>query len=279
MTQLTFDWTRAEQLGLLERAVLPRQPGVSSVAMKAVLKAIDGYGRGREAFPGYQTLAQSAGVSIRVAKRAVAALEDSSLLCVRRQGTRTLNHYTIVWSELALLATDQRLERSATRAQRSATMTQRSATMTLPKCHHDTLNDNKRTKETTTTPETSELVVVVSNCGVARASEAVAKATHLGMSSRDIRQRVATWQGLPPERQQPGVLYNWLTIRGSYAVAKVAEHPQLRLAKLTDSAAQRRRADLIRYGRRQGWSHQKLQGAVQRFETELLTTTTQAKGN
>jgi DNA-binding transcriptional regulator YhcF (GntR family) len=263
--QQTFDWTRAEQLGLLESARIAGADGVSSVALKSVLKAIDGYGRGREAWPSYDSIATSAGVSVRTAKRAVKALGERSLICVQRRGPMTVNHYRIVWSELALLS----FERSATATERSAISVERSATMTPTKCHHDTLNDIETTKETTTT-ENQSLVVVVSLCGVARADQAVAKAIELGMSNCDIQQRIAAWKAFPPEGQRPGVLYNWLTIRGSYTVAKVAELPQLQLAKLPSNAAEIRRAELIRYGRQQAWTHDRLQSAVTRFEQEAV---------
>jgi DNA-binding transcriptional regulator YhcF (GntR family) len=264
--QLTFDWTRAEQLGLLERAVLPRRPGVSAGAMKSVLKAIDGFGRGREAWPSYETLAVSAGLSVRTAKRAVRELVELSLLCVERRGALTVNHYRIVWSELAVLCQ----QRSATATERSATVAERSAMVALTKCHGGTLNDNEKTIETTTTEEQPQVVVVL-NCGVARARQAIARAKQLGMSDCDIAERVEAWKRLPAEQMRPGVLYNWLTMTGSYQGAEVAEQPQLRLARLKSNADAIRRAELIRYGRKQGWSAAVLQRAVQRFEAEVLS--------
>jgi len=264
VTQQQFDFTRADQLGCLEAAKIAGAAGVSAVALKSVLKAIDGYGRGREAWPSYESIATSAGVSARTAKRAVKELVRRSLLCVERRGSATLNHYRIVWSELALLSA----ERSATATERSATRVERSATMAQPKCHHVTQTDKKRIQETTTTQQ--QPVVVVSLCGVARAEEAVAKAISLGMSNCDIQERIAAWKALPQESQRPGVLYNWLTIRGSYQTAKVAELPQLRLAKLPTSADEIERASLIQYGRKQRWPHERLQAAVERFEQTKL---------
>lgn len=123
--QQEFDFARAEQLGLLERAVLPRCPAVSANACKSTLKAIDSYGRGREAWPSVDTLAVNTGLSVRTVKRAIRALVGLSLLVVVRKGRLTLNHYRIVWSELALLDA----QRSATVSQRSATVSIRSATM------------------------------------------------------------------------------------------------------------------------------------------------------
>jgi hypothetical protein len=231
MGQMLFDFTRADQLGLLERCVLPKVSGVSGVAMKAVLKAIDGFGRGREAWPGYDSLARSAGVSARVAKRAVAALESCSLLCVERRGSRTLNHYRIVWSELTLLLPENRPERSATPAERSATPAERSATPTLPKCHADTLNVLETYKETTTTA--AKAVVVVSLEAEKQPTVELLDTCHLldpvgtyrsaqvrlGLTDQQIAQRVDRWRGLPAEQRSPGVLHNWLTKPRSYDAA------------------------------------------------------------
>ncbi|MCH8923074.1 MAG: hypothetical protein IIA67_08010 [Planctomycetes bacterium] len=47
-TQREIDFTRGEMLGLIRKAKLPRQPGVSSTAMKAVLRAIDDFARGKK---------------------------------------------------------------------------------------------------------------------------------------------------------------------------------------------------------------------------------------
>jgi hypothetical protein len=249
MGQMYFDFTRADQLGLLERCVLPRVPGVSVVAMKAVLKAIDGFGRGREAWPGYEALARSAGVSARVAKRAVAALEGCSLLCVDRRGARTLNHYRIVWSELSILLPEHQSERSATPTQRSATPAERSATPTLSKCQADTLNVKQPYKETTTTAP--QPVVVVSldadeqrvvdrlqACHLLNPEQSYQIARNrLGLSVLQIEQRIDRWLGRPAVERNPGVLFNWLTKPNSYA-ATVASST----GTTPDSQAVRRRS-------------------------------------
>ena len=101
--QTEFDFCRAEQLGMIDRWEPPGRLGVSSAACKAVLRAIDSFGRGREAWPSEATLAAVAGLSVRTVKRVVRALVDWSLLIVERRGPMTVNHYRIVWSELALL--------------------------------------------------------------------------------------------------------------------------------------------------------------------------------
>jgi len=104
--QTEFDFDRAEQLGLLAEAVLPRGLGVAPATAKSVLRCIDDFGRGREAWPSVRTLAVRSNVTERTIKRALAALVRLSLLVVVKRRNRlgtVSNHYRIVWSELALL--------------------------------------------------------------------------------------------------------------------------------------------------------------------------------
>ena len=154
MEQRVIDWTRARQLMVLASAEVtdveivegktPRK--VRGIVLKAVLQAIDHHGRGRAAWVSYETIAREARVSLRQAKRAIVALEQTSLLVV---DTRKCNHYSIVWNELNLRCPlhrqfdayesaapdphpvpdrdDSSNERSALRPQRSALETRRSA--------------------------------------------------------------------------------------------------------------------------------------------------------
>lgn len=273
--QQTFDWTRADQLGLLDRWECPRIKGVSGIVLKSVLKAIDTHGRGREAWPSEATLAVVAGSSVRTVKRAVKALEQLSLIVIERRGPQTVNHYRIVWTELACLAPENRRvncpvegsERSATEAERSATVTERSATVTPTKCHGDTLNVQQAQKETTTTQELPVVVVsLLESCGIARAREAYRAAVELGLSVDDIRARCQAWQG--QGSGNPGILYNWLTRRGSYRAE--AGDERLRFCRGLDPADERRRAELVAYGRRVGWNQQRLQAAIIDFEQQHL---------
>ena len=115
--QQQLDFVRGEQLRLLQDAELPKQArdktghGVRASALKALLTAIDHYGRGRSggAFASVRTLAAAANVGPRTATRAIEVLQQLGLLCVSNDGPRIgqlgspTNRYTIVWSELALL--------------------------------------------------------------------------------------------------------------------------------------------------------------------------------
>ena len=131
-TQLEIDWHRGRQLHTLADAQLPRvrtkdKKAVSPATMKAVLRTIDDHGRGSTAFLTHATIARQANISLRVAKRATEALNALGLLCVERRvpprGRKPVNHYTIVWSQLALLCLDQ----SATLNDQSATVAPRTA--------------------------------------------------------------------------------------------------------------------------------------------------------
>lgn len=107
MSQQVFDFTRGDQLGLLRAVRFTDLDGVSGTATKAVLKAIDDHGR--ECCAGVETLAASANVSQRVAKRALARLVRQSLITrtVQWNATyrRVLGHCRIVWTELDLFVT------------------------------------------------------------------------------------------------------------------------------------------------------------------------------
>ena len=232
--QQTFDWTRAEQLGTLDRSVLPcvniregkRSVGVTSAAMKSVLRAIDSFGRGRECWPSEHTLAEQSGLSVRTVKRAVRALVELSVLCCERRGRLTLNHYRIVWNELALLTSEhavKRAERSAMVSERSAMVSERSA-MVSERSAMLALEPYKNRFETTNeTPgalveasHKQELVELVFALGIKKAKAAIDGAERLGLSSDQIRERVAEWQRLPDAARLPGVLFNWLGMRGSW---------------------------------------------------------------
>ena len=109
--QQQLDFDRGSQLALLRDAQLPARTakdgrGVSAAVQKAVLRVIDDHGRGSEAWIGYETIAAESSHGVRTVKRAVEALIAASLLIAqprRCPAGVVVNHYRIVWSELALL--------------------------------------------------------------------------------------------------------------------------------------------------------------------------------
>lgn len=115
VTQKRIDFARGEQLRYLRDCDLPRDAkdsrghGVSAMALKTMLSAIDNFARGRPGgcYASLKTLAATANMGHRTATRCVEILEQLSLICrehdADRHGLRgsPTNRYTIVWSELA----------------------------------------------------------------------------------------------------------------------------------------------------------------------------------
>lgn len=105
--QKAFDFNRAAQLAILERAVITtRGPG------KAVLKALDSYQRENpSSFPSHETLAHNIGCSTRTVRRATHELAALGLITIqqgyRPDGSKTSNHYSIVWSKVLDLVPSQ----------------------------------------------------------------------------------------------------------------------------------------------------------------------------
>ncbi|WP_231691118.1 hypothetical protein [Aureliella helgolandensis] len=112
--------------------------------------------------------------------------------------------------------------------------------------------------------------------GVGRAEEAVRRALSHGLTPEAIEHRVAAFRAMPAESRRGGTLYNWLAIPKSFDSAQLGGgEPKLKLAKLSGDE-ERKRADLIRYGRGEGWSHEQLQHAIARFEKLSFTKSAQA---
>lgn len=303
--QQRFDFDRAEQLGLLEQAVLPKRPGVSQAACKAVLKAIDNYGRGREAWPSCDTLAVNTGLSVRTVKRALRVLTELSLIVVDRRGVLTLNHYRIVWSELAIL-TKPKHERSAMVAlrdpERSAMVSPRSATVS-PRSAMVALEPLEETTEETP-PPTNHYFGPSCPSGPLKPSQnqnqeeealefLISKADSLGLYSASVVVEAVERTSLEHvaeilqhydrcgDRYGPGALCTRLR-RASLARPPEAGWPPAsessdsgplwRLASGLSPDAERRRAALIRHGQRSGWSHEQIQRAIMRLESEQLET-------
>jgi hypothetical protein len=114
--QRTIDYSRASQLRMIRECEPPlvqiagpgeRKPvGVAPKSLKAVLWCLDEHGRGHECFPSEGRIAEMTKLGLRTVKRAIAALERLSLICVSRRKSIygvTQNHYRLVWSEIELL--------------------------------------------------------------------------------------------------------------------------------------------------------------------------------
>lgn len=108
MKQIQIDFARGDQLGLIDAIQFGNAGAVSGTATKAVLRAVDSFGR--ECFATVPTIAARANCSERVAKRALSRLVELSIITRERKtnvfGVVT-NHYRIVWSEMQLMVDRQ----------------------------------------------------------------------------------------------------------------------------------------------------------------------------
>jgi AraC-like DNA-binding protein len=108
MMQQKLDFDRAYQRGLLEAATIGvtklARPGgsdtVSGKTAKLLLFCIDTHGRGKDenAFCSVDRMSREMNCTPRTVMRAIRAMEERSLLLVKRKGRS--NCYTIVWNEL-----------------------------------------------------------------------------------------------------------------------------------------------------------------------------------
>ena len=116
MAQQQFDFNRAAQLRILERAVIPDPPPEKRTArirnrgtLKSILKALDSYQRERgSCHPSISTLAHNTGLSVRTIQRGLKLLESIGLIARtsqrRHNGSATSNDYAINWLRLVDLA-------------------------------------------------------------------------------------------------------------------------------------------------------------------------------
>ena len=260
--QQHLDFTRGEQGELLRKACLPSVVAsdggkVKDAVLKSVLKSIDYFGRGREAFPTVQTIAADVGYSVRHVKRAIEALEALSLIIKRKKARRTAdgrwatpNHYRIVWTELALLV-QSRTDRSATLTDRSATLTDRSATSGTQK-RQETRKEPPPPTPSTVDGNWSEVEAALSACELKTAGETVCFAQQHGYAPAELLEAIATYQANKDKLRSPRAIYFWVThdrhwpaegVRDAQAieVAKRARQEK-RAAERTEYEAEQRRA-------------------------------------
>lgn len=129
-------------------------------------------------------------------------------------------------------------------------------------------------EETNNKQATAVVVVSLEEVGIVDPEKTYSLARSvLQLTDEQILERIAHWRSLPtdhPHRHSgPGVLHRWLTRPRSWH-SPTTEQPKLQLRKLRDCTQENRRAELIRYGKLKGWTHQQLQTAVMRLEDECL---------
>jgi hypothetical protein len=107
--QKKFDFTRADQLGLLRAVTFGRNGRVSPTVVKSVLRVIDD--AGRTCWCSQSTIAERANCSTRSVGSAIAILTELGLITAVR-GSRA-NEHRIVWTELELMVQKQQAEQAA----------------------------------------------------------------------------------------------------------------------------------------------------------------------
>jgi len=195
---------------------------VKGPVLKAVLKSLDDFGRGHEAFPSVETIAQDVNYSERHVKRAIEGLEGLSLITKNRKSRRmpdgqfaNLNHYRIVWTELALLVpngTDQ----SASGTDQSASGTDQSASGTDQSATSGTQKGQEARKEPPPPPpanvdgDWSEVEAALNSCELKTARETVHLAERDGYTPAEIIDAIKTYKANRDKLASPGALVWWM---------------------------------------------------------------------
>ena len=214
MKQQQIDFSRGEQLAMIRHARLVPPPGhrVTSATLKAALKAIDDFGRGRTCYATQETIASSTGYRSRsTIQRAVAALQELSVIAVATKASPAglvCNHYTIVWSELALLTDD-----ALAPTDDALGPTDDALALSDDACVHHPRSAFKRKGLTATTREAKTweaAEVELKNAGIIFASDFRAEAQTLGRSPGEVIAAVATYLANRANLHSPGALFVWL---------------------------------------------------------------------
>jgi hypothetical protein len=222
-------------------------------------------------------LANETGIRLRNVERLIKAMHLSGMLEIRKvpreRGQFPANQYVVFWSDLI---DSPSVQPSATiarsTAQPSATPTatpSATPTATMADKLREELKEENNNKQAT-----AVVVVSLEEVGIVDPAKTYSLAQSvLQLTDEQILERIAHWRSLPadhPHRHSgPGVLHRWLTRPRSWHMP-TSDQPKLQLRKLSDCTQENRRAELIRYGKSNGWTHQQLQAAVLRLEDECL---------
>jgi hypothetical protein len=100
-------------------------------------------------------------------------------------------------------------------SERSAMVAERSA-MVAYEPYKNRLETTNETSASEHASERHELVELVFALGIQKAKAAIDGAERLRLSVAEIRERVEEWRRLDYAKRLPGVLFNWLGMRGSW---------------------------------------------------------------
>lgn len=268
--QQQLDFDRASQLAMLRAVVIPTRPRVvRSSVLKAVLRVIDDHAGGHGwCFATQATIAAELGddISPRTVRRAIQTLidRDGLLICERRRigdGKISINHYRIVWSELAVLARrqreqednradqednsdDQQDNRALSRGQpcplRSALSAPRSAPPKRARVdspgHQLPSDDSKAWKAAA-----AELM----NCGLSFAASAIEQARQRGLDPLAIESACKTFRAHRSRFRSPGAILTWIR-SGAWPVDLPAPPTDYELQS-RESTSRRAAADRIAF--------------------------------
>jgi len=277
-SQQTIDWTRSQQRNLIKQLDLPklekltpdsdRSVRASNTVCKAVLKAIDDYGRGGFAWPSQATLALDTDLSKRQVATAIARLKSFGLLAIDKRklpNGNVGNLYSIVWSELALIQQKRvrfKAERDAVCAERDAVCAERDAVS----AERDAVTAYKPTRTVKNRPPTrlvagsSEISDLLRSTGLARWRSL---ADEFADRVEDVRLAVETWQANRAKLRDCGAIVKFL--RDGFWPAEGVTDPATAAAARSAVVARRKRqaeetAEFLAYreargiGRNAGWS-------------------------
>lgn len=199
---------RFERDGLLDQVNV-------RASVKAVLYRIARY---PECWETQSTMRRACGFkTVKTIQRAIAELTRLDLITTARRWRadvgRVVNHHRVNWEELRRFVERHQSDIQPPRRKRHSVPTKE----TLSPDQSDTespITKNERKLKPTT--NSSELVELVFLAGVKRARAAVQAARAAGITDEQIRERYQRWRELPESSRLPGVLYNWLALRGSW---------------------------------------------------------------
>lgn len=272
--QQSLDFSRAEQLNLIRRFDPPNRKskdgiGVSKIVLKSVLRVIDDHARGRSCFMKIGTISDEAHIRPRQAKRAIEILGDIGVLA---HETHRCNHYTIVWSELAVAVNRLDLKTAAANQQSSSEETLRETGSALEGTYmRSALNALTAAGEKT---EFDTAAAELKNFGIVTAADLTQAAHIAGEPAESFLSRVrsAIEAANDPVNARklthPQKAVAWYLAKGVWPVDGICQGEALALMRATQRVAKQnvdqsnRLHTIIRAGRKQGVSDERIKARL-----------------
>ncbi len=216
-----------------------------------------------ECYESQETMRSACGFRCkRTIQRVLSELEDLDLITTHRRwndrARSVVNHHRVNWESVRRLvgvgvtkATPAPPDQSDIESRPKRHSLPTKATLNPDQSDIESRSISKDTKELT---NNEHVVGLVFSFGVLKARVAVNTALQMGLSLNDILERCDKWQ--QAAHHSPGVLFNWLTLRGSYDRA-IAERTRPQASEHAAPIRPKRDKELTRYqihrdGRRMG---------------------------